>query len=38
LSKLRKRDQVRQEKADLETKKHEIEMLLRDTESKLEKI
>ena len=37
-NKVRKREQVRQEKADLETRRQEIEMLLRETESQLEKI
>ncbi|KAH9256849.1 hypothetical protein BASA82_001118 [Batrachochytrium salamandrivorans] len=38
MNKLRRRDQVRKEKAELESRKHEIEALLRDTESQLEKI
>lgn len=38
LSKIRKRDQALVQKQELETRKHEIEMLLRDTESQLEKI
>jgi hypothetical protein len=38
MSKLRKRDQALVQKHELESKKHEIEMLLRDTESQLERI
>lgn len=38
ISRLRKKEQMQKEKQDLETRKHEIEMLLRDTESQLEKI
>jgi COPI associated protein len=38
LTKIRKRDQALMQKQELETRKHEIELLLRDTESQLEKI
>jgi len=38
LSRLRKKEQMQKEKHELETRKQEIEMLLRDTESQLEKI
>jgi hypothetical protein len=38
LSKIRKRDQALMQKQELETRKHEIELLLKDTESQLEKI
>jgi len=38
LQKIRKRDQALVQRQELETRKHEIELLLRDTESQLEKI